>query len=169
MLTLVKETRKLATRWIPRFAPAAPPEDARGIDIPPSRQLGTLMDEVDCLIRKRVPIGLAVIRADIGPALCKEVKDNISRIADYFSWVDAGPVLVVAFQKNLFRELLPVWCELLAKTPCVAGVAFSDKLKDHRELLLGAKIALSRALALGESLIAFEDDEAVQLLSAQMN
>lgn len=168
MLTLVKETRKLATRWTPRFAsPAAPREDTRSIEIPPSRQLENLMKEVECLMRKQVPIGMAVIRADIAPALCRELKDNLSRIADYFSWADAGQVLVVAFQKSLFRELLPVWCELLAKTPCVAGVAFSDNIKDHRELLLGAKIALSRAVALGESLIAFEGEEAVQAMAAQ--
>lgn len=107
-----------------------------------------LMSEVDQLIGRGIPLAMAVVSGNLDPAVCREMKSAIARVADYVTWVMHGPTYIVVFSATLLRGLQPLWQELSRRAPeLVVGVATSQDGMDHHELLHAARFAHSRSLA----------------------
>lgn len=122
-----------------------------------------MMQEVDFLMAKKFPLGLALVVGELESSICQQIKKAAARQGDYVSWVVTGPVLIAVFRKGLLDELRQAWRQIVAGSSDVtAGVAFSDELADHAELLLSARIALHRAMAQSTDLCVLEP-EAAQL------
>ena len=122
--------------------------------------LARLLDEVGMQMQRRLPLGLAVMMGEIDPTLCRELERAAKRMRDYVSWTTWGPMVAVVFRSGLFAELQPFWHQLLAESPGIsAGVAFSDGLQNQHELWLAARLALEKAMAKREHLVAYEGEE----------
>lgn len=121
-----------------------------------------LVGEATVLRQKRVQIGMAIILGNIDKRTCVEIKRTIAKLADYISYANWGPLVVVAFQRCLFEQLKPMWQELLVGAPGIcAGVAFPDDDIDTHELVLAARLALTRAVDSHYSLVAFNEEESM--------
>lgn len=106
-----------------------------------------LMSEVDRLIGRGIPLAMAVVSGSLDPAVCREMKNAIARVADYVAWGIHGSTCIVVFSAPLLRGLQPFWNELSRRAPeLVAGVATSQDGMDHSQLLHAAHFAHSRSL-----------------------
>lgn len=121
-----------------------------------------LVGEVTALRQKQVQIGVAVILGDIDKRVCAELKKEIDKLADYVSYANWGPFVVVAFQRCLFEQLKPMWQELLINAPGIAaGIAFPWDDAGTQELVTAARLALGRAIDSHYDLVALNEDEAM--------
>ncbi len=121
----------------------------------------SMMQEVDFLLEKGFPLGLALVMGEMDIPVCREIRNVAARQADYISWVATGPVLIAVFRRGLFEELRPAWRQIVAeRTEVTAGVVFSEGFANHHELLLAARIALHRAMVQNTDLLVLDPGEA---------
>ncbi len=133
---------------------------------PNGNDFAAMMREVDFLIGKGFPLGLALVIGEIDLSVCRQIKRTAARQADYVNWVVMGPILIAVFRKGLLDELSRAWRMLtLEDSELTAGVAFSDSLRNHEELLAAARIALQRALGKRIDLLVLDPIEAQQAIS----
>jgi EAL domain-containing protein (putative c-di-GMP-specific phosphodiesterase class I) len=126
----------------------------------------SMMREVDFLMEKGFPLGVALVMGEIDLSVCRQIKKVVARQADYVAWVVMGPVLIAVFRRGLFDELSRAW--RMIATPdseLIAGVVFSEQLKNHEELLGAARIALQRAMIQRVDLVVLEADEAARAIA----
>ncbi|HEX8987097.1 MAG TPA: EAL domain-containing protein [Rhodocyclaceae bacterium] len=125
-----------------------------------------MMREVDFLMDKGFPLGLAFVMGEMDAAMCRHIKRAAARQADYLNWATMGPILIAVFREGLFEELAHAWRMLAPEdTDLTAGVVFSDSMSNHEELLAAARIALQRALIQRCGLLVLTPAEAVQAIS----
>jgi EAL domain-containing protein (putative c-di-GMP-specific phosphodiesterase class I) len=125
----------------------------------------SVMREVDFLMSKGFPLGMALIIGEMDGSVCRHIKKIVARQADYVSWVTNGPMLIAVFREGLFNELHQAWQLVVAdNADIIAGVAFSDSLKNHDELLTAARIALQRAMIRRVDLLVLDADEAIRAI-----
>ncbi|MBI4987165.1 MAG: EAL domain-containing protein [Rhodocyclales bacterium] len=128
----------------------------------------TLMREVDFLMGKRFPLGVALVVGEMKESVCRQLKKNLLRQADYISWFVAGPVLIAAFREGLFDELHQAWRLVTTDNANIAtGVAFSRGLHGANELLSAAHTALHRALLQNKRLLVLDQAEATAAVASQ--
>ena len=126
----------------------------------------TMMKEVDVMMEKGFPLGLAFVVAEFDSNVCRQIANTFSRKADSVSWVITGPVLIAAFPKEMFGELLLAWRQIAGDNADVsAGVVFSDSLNGHAELLLAARIALHRAMAQSADVVILDAAETAKAVA----
>lgn len=131
------------------------------MNAPTDADFAAMMREVDSLLSRDFPLGLAFVVGEMDAPICRQIRRMVERQADYVSWVVTGPVMIAVFHKSLFEELRLAWRQVLAGSgDVVAGVAFSDALRGHAELLLAARIALHRAMAERTDLVVLDGAEA---------
>ncbi|MFA6445060.1 MAG: EAL domain-containing protein [Sterolibacterium sp.] len=121
-----------------------------------------LMDEMRAFMRRDLPLGLAIVMGEIDSTVCREIQRSIAGMADYLSWAKMGPVVYLAFKKELFEELKPIWHDLLVNSPGIyAGIAFSDGIDNPKTLCLAARLALQMALARHTEFMVLDGDQAL--------
>lgn len=121
-----------------------------------------LLGEVTVLRQKKARIGMAIILGEIDKTVCSEIQRTVGKLADYVSYASWGPLVVVAFQRSLFEQLKPMWQDLLVGAPGIcAGVAFPSETTSTHDLVLAARLALMRAIAMHCDLVAFDEQESV--------
>lgn len=129
---------------------------------PANRDYDRLMDEMKAFMRRDLPIGVAIVMGEIDATVCKEIQRSIAGMADYLSWAKLGPVVYLAFKKELYEELKPVWHDLLVNSPGIyAGIAFSDGIDNPKTLCLAARLALQMALARHTEFVVLDGDRAL--------
>ncbi|MGE5466316.1 MAG: EAL domain-containing protein [Ignavibacteria bacterium] len=156
--------RRLAQQWRHVHRPVLPYDLSEGPR--PNEDYRRLLGEVTMLRSRRVQIGIAIVLGDIDRPVCAEVQRAVGQLADYLSYASWGPLVVVAFQRCLFDQLKPMWQDLLVGAPGVcAGVAFPGEGMETHDLVVAARLALMRAIALHCDLVAFEDEESLAEVS----
>jgi EAL domain-containing protein (putative c-di-GMP-specific phosphodiesterase class I) len=131
-----------------------------------SGDFASMMREVDFLMEKGFPLGVALVMGEIDFSVCRQIKKVVAHQADYVAWVVMGPVLIAVFRKGLFDELCRAWRMIATSdSELTAGVVFSDELKNHEELLGAARIALQRAMIQRVDLVVLESDEAARAIA----
>jgi EAL domain-containing protein (putative c-di-GMP-specific phosphodiesterase class I) len=125
----------------------------------------SLMREVDFLLDRGFPLGVALVMGDIDASVCRQIKRAVARQADYLAWVVMGPVLVAIFRRGMFEELRRAWRMVTStNADLAAGVVFSDSLSSHEELLAAARIALQRALVQRIDLVVLDPQAATRAI-----
>ena len=127
-----------------------------------------LMREVDFLMGKGTPLGLAFVVGEMDWSLCRQIKKTLARQADYVSWVAMGPLLIAVFREGLFDDLCRAWRLVVADNKGItAGVAFSHSLKTPDEFMAAGRHALQKALDQRAKLLVLSPDEAVAAIANQ--
>ncbi|MFA7267918.1 MAG: EAL domain-containing protein [Sterolibacterium sp.] len=121
-----------------------------------------LMQEVDILLEKGFPLGLALMMGEMDQSFLREINRIVKIQADYISWVVSGPFVIAVFHQRLFTELQSMWLLVADSADAACGVVFSAGCKDHDKLLLAARIALHRAIARGVNLLVLDSGAAAQ-------
>jgi EAL domain-containing protein (putative c-di-GMP-specific phosphodiesterase class I) len=125
-----------------------------------------MMNEVDFLLQKRYPLGIAVMIGSLDREVLRQVESVAKGLADYVAWTVVGPIVVAAFGRGLFDEWKRVWRPVVAHGVDVAcGVAFSNDFGRHDELLLAARIALYRAIARRTDILVLDGEAAASAVT----
>ncbi|MGE5467626.1 MAG: EAL domain-containing protein [Ignavibacteria bacterium] len=137
-------------------------------DVVVGNDFASMMREVDFLMDKGFPLGMALVIGDMDVAVCRQIKKAVARQADYLNWAVMGPMLIAVFRRGLFDELANAW-RMVAREDAdlTAGVAFAETLGNHEELLAAGRIALQRAMTRRQGLVVLDPAEAQQAIRDQ--
>ena len=69
----------------------------------------TMMKEIDLLMDRKFPLALAFVVGEISAFDYRELEQIAARQPDYVSWVVTGPVMIAAFPKRMYADLLPAY------------------------------------------------------------
>jgi EAL domain-containing protein (putative c-di-GMP-specific phosphodiesterase class I) len=141
-----------------------------GVDFagPQGNDFAAMMREIDFLMDKGFPLGMALVMGQMDVSVCRQIKKSATRQADYLNWVVMGPILIAVFRKGMSDELSRAWHMVTPNgAELTAGVAFADFLESHQELLAAARIALQRAMIQRIGLLVLDPEESIQAVADQ--